>query len=68
MKKEDNFPPSTTHTSLFVFVNDVDAVYAEYLKAGANITRELNDREYGIRDFDVTDPNGFILVFGKNIN
>lgn len=66
VKKEGDFHPSSSHPSLFVFVHDVDSVYDEYVKSGANIIREIGDRDYGMRDFDVKDPNGFILVIGKN--
>ncbi len=67
VKKEDNHIPSKRHTSLFIFVHDVDALYKEFETAGANITNPIADREYGMRDFDVTDPNGYILAFGQGI-
>ncbi|MEM7298907.1 MAG: VOC family protein, partial [Bacteroidota bacterium] len=67
VKKEDDFKPSANHTSLFIFVHDVDALYDEYQKSGANITNPIADRDYGMRDFDVTDPNGYILAFGQGI-
>lgn len=66
VKKEHDFQPSSMHPSLFIFVHDVDAVHEEFQKSGANIVHPIGDRDYGMRDFDVKDPNGFILVFGKN--
>lgn len=66
VKSQDGFAPSAAHTSLYIFVHDVDAVYGEYQKSGANITNPIGDRDYGMRDFDIRDPNGYILVFGKN--
>ncbi len=68
VKKRDDFKPSTEHTALFIFVNDVDVVYDEYQKSGANITAPIADRDYGMRDFDITDPNGFTIVLGKNMD
>lgn len=67
IEKDDDFKPSSAHTSLFIFVHDVDAVYEEYQKSGAHITNPIGDRDYGMRDFDVTDPNGYILAFGRGI-
>ena len=67
VKKEDHYTPSNRHTSLFVFVHDVDALYEEFKKSGANITQPLATRDYGMRDFDVTDLNGYILAFGQGI-
>ncbi len=66
VKKLDDHQPSKAHTSLFIFVHDVDAVYEEFQGSGANITNPIADRDYGMRDFDITDPNGYILVIGKN--
>ncbi|WP_258102083.1 VOC family protein [Marinoscillum pacificum] len=66
-KKQDDFAPSTAHISLMIFVNDIDALYEEYQKTGANITNPIGDREWGMRDFDITDPNGFIISFGTEI-
>lgn len=68
VKKQDNIKQSTTHSSLFIFVHDVDVVYEEYQKSGADIISPIGDRDYGMRDFDIKDPNGYILVFGKGIN
>ena len=68
VKKEDDFKPSIVHTSLFVFTWDIDQLYKELLKAGAEISSPLADREYGMRDFDVLDNNGFRLTFGQNLD
>ena len=64
-KRDDNYLPSRSHVALAVFVHDVDALYEEYKKAGASITQPIGDRPWGMRDFDITDPNGFILSFGQ---
>ena len=41
VKKQDDFKPSSIHTSLFIFVHDVDVVYTEYQTSGANITNPI---------------------------
>lgn len=68
VKRDDNYTPSKEHPALYIFVHDIDALYEEYQKSGANITNQIATRDYGMRDFDVTDPNGFILAFGQGIN
>ena len=47
-----------------VFVRDVDAVHAELAARGANIVKPPHDYDYGMRDFDVLDPDGNQLIFG----
>jgi uncharacterized glyoxalase superfamily protein PhnB len=46
------------------FVRDVDAVHAELAARGANIVKPPQNYDYGMRDFDVLDPDGNQLVFG----
>jgi catechol 2,3-dioxygenase-like lactoylglutathione lyase family enzyme len=50
--------------AICVFVRDVDAVHAELAERGANIVKPPQDYDYGMRDFDVLDPDGNQLVFG----
>jgi catechol 2,3-dioxygenase-like lactoylglutathione lyase family enzyme len=57
--------PSGVH--LFQWVRDVDACYDEVKARGAEITVEPEDRPYGVRDFNVRDPNGVTIIFGQNI-
>ena len=52
------------HGAVCVFVGDVDAVYAELAARGASIAKPPQDWDYGMRDFDVTDPDGNQLTFG----
>jgi uncharacterized glyoxalase superfamily protein PhnB len=50
----------------YLWVDDVDALYAELKANGAKIVRELRDEPYGMRDFDVEDCNGYRLAFGSD--
>lgn len=50
--------------SLYVAVDDADALYARAKAAGAEIVEELNDKEYGSRDFICRDPEGNVWCFG----
>lgn len=47
-----------------VFVRNVDAVHAELAARGANIVKPPQNYDYGMRDFDVVDPDGNQLTFG----
>ncbi len=53
------------HNSLYVFSYDIDALYAELQSKGAKIIQAIGDRDYGMRDFDVEDPDGHIIAFGQ---
>ncbi len=47
-----------------VFVEDVDALYAELAGRGARSVQPPQDRAYGMRDFNARDPDGNQLTFG----
>jgi uncharacterized glyoxalase superfamily protein PhnB len=55
--------PSVNQT-LYVAVDDVDAHYAQAKSAGAEITRELNDTDYGSREYGARDLEGHHWSFG----
>ncbi|NNE66742.1 MAG: glyoxalase [Pyrinomonadaceae bacterium] len=67
VERDDDSKPSSVHTALYVFVHDVDKVYYEYRSKGVEIASEIGDREYGMRDFDIKDINGFLLSFSMNL-
>ena len=50
--------------SLYVAVDDVDALFARARRAGAEIREGLTDRDYGSREFICADPEGNIWCFG----
>ena len=47
-----------------VFVKDVDRVHADLVSRGANVIKAPQNYDYGMRDFDVVDPDGNQLTFG----
>ena len=67
-KRQDDLRPSEIHTAMYVFVQEVDELYQEFLQKGVTIKAPVGDREYGMRDFDVVDPEGHILTFGMGIS
>ncbi len=44
--------------SVYVVVEDADAVYARSKAAGGRIVREIQNTDYGSREFTVKDPEG----------
>ena len=50
--------------AIYVFVRDVDAVYAELAARGARIVKPPQNYDYGMRDFDLNDLDGNQLTFG----
>jgi uncharacterized glyoxalase superfamily protein PhnB len=54
------------HGAIYIFVRDVDVLYAELKAHGARIQKEPKDYAYGMRDFDVEDLDGNHLCFGMD--
>lgn len=51
----------------YVWVEDADALLADFRASGAKIAREICDQPYGCRDFDVLDLDGYRLCFGQDL-
>jgi uncharacterized glyoxalase superfamily protein PhnB len=51
-------------TSLYVIVDDPDGLHDRAKAAGAEISRELTDQDYGSREFTAKDPEGNVWSFG----
>lgn len=64
-KRSDGIRPSKYHRALYVFVNDIDKVYEELRSQDIRIVNDIEDRDYKMKDFDIEDPDGFIITFGK---
>ena len=50
--------------SVYVFVDNVDALYEELSTRGARILKAPQNYDYGMRDFDLQDLDGNQLGFG----
>ncbi len=66
-KRHHQTIPTPTNTSLYIFVKDADAVFAEYKSKGVAFQTPISNRDYGMRDFDIKDPDGHILTFRKEV-
>lgn len=56
--------PARGGAALYVVVGDPDAHCAQARAAGAQITMELSDQDYGSRDYAAVDPEGNAWSFG----
>ena len=54
----------TRKSSAYVIVADPDGLHDRAKAAGAAITRELQDTDYGSREFSATDQEGNVWSFG----
>ena len=59
--------PERSAWDAYVWVDDADALIAEFRSRGVTIARDICDQPYGNRDFDVEDCNGYRLCFGHSI-
>lgn len=50
--------------SLYVIVDDPDAHYLRAKAEGAEVVRELNDTDYGSREYSAKDLEGHLWSFG----
>ena len=64
-KRSDAIRPSKYHRALYIFVNNIDEVYKEIKEQKVKIVNDIESRDYKMKDFDIEDPDGFILTFGK---
>ena len=53
--------------SMYIFVHDVNALYEEFQQKSVDIHNPIGTRDYGMRDFDILDPDGNMLCFGTAI-
>lgn len=59
---EGRYPQS----AYYFYVEDADALRAAVVGAGWPATQCV-DRFYGLREFEVVDPEGHVLLFGQDI-
>jgi catechol 2,3-dioxygenase-like lactoylglutathione lyase family enzyme len=58
-------PPSFPQANVRVMVADVDAYWRRARDMAAQVLAPIEDRDYGLRDFTIVDPDGFGLRFGS---
>ena len=72
LKSERDIAPVPNHTrhphlrlDAFVYVSDPDALAADFTARGATFSAPLEDTHDGLRGFEIRDPNGYVLFFGR---
>jgi catechol 2,3-dioxygenase-like lactoylglutathione lyase family enzyme len=63
LSKKENFI-SSRHTAIYIFVYDIDLMHAAFTKNGVDL-KPIHTHAYKMRDFDIKDPDGHIISFGK---
>ena len=51
----------------YIFVEDADALHAEFASKGVEFARELGDMPWNSREFVIKDCAGRLLAFGSNL-
>jgi catechol 2,3-dioxygenase-like lactoylglutathione lyase family enzyme len=49
----------------YVSVQDPDALAAEFMGRGVTFSAPIEDTHDGLRGFEITDPDGYVLFFGR---
>lgn len=52
----------------YLFIDDADALYAEYAGRGVEVTRGLGNMPWQSREFVVKDCDGRLLAFGADLD
>lgn len=75
LKAEKDVAPVPNHTrhrfmrlDAFIYAPDPDALAADFTAHGATFSKPLKDTNDGLRGFEVTDPNGYVLFFGRPVS
>ena len=75
IKAERGVTPVPNHTrhphlrlDAFVYAPDPDALAAEFAERGAAFSKRLEDTHDGLRGFEISDPDGYVLFFGRPRN
>lgn len=66
MRPNGSVVPGGDAWDAYIWVDEVDALVAEFAARGVRPARDLCDQEYGCRDFDILDCNGYRICFGQD--
>lgn len=66
-RSRDGSVPVNQYWAAYIYVEDADALHAAFAAAGVEIVRGPEDAFYGLRDFDIRDPDGHLMAFGHDL-
>jgi hypothetical protein len=66
MRPNGSVIPGGDAWDAYVWVDDADALVAEFAARGVMPARDLCDQPYECRDFDIIDCNGYRICFGQD--
>ncbi len=59
--------PVNQYWAAYIYVDNVEALHAEYSRCAVEVIRGLETTDYGCREFDVRDLDGHIIGFGQDL-
>jgi uncharacterized glyoxalase superfamily protein PhnB len=59
-----NYPAPAQDWAAYLYVKNVDALYAEFVARGADVLGPPQDKPYNNREIEVRLPDGRVLAFG----
>jgi catechol 2,3-dioxygenase-like lactoylglutathione lyase family enzyme len=59
------FKAEGKHYDVYIFTDDVEALYREYADNGVTILEPLNTKDYGYTEFLIEDNSGYLIRFGQ---
>ena len=59
--------PRNQYWAACLYVTGADRLLTDFREAGVPIEREPEETPYGMRDFDIRDPDGHIIAFGEDM-
>jgi catechol 2,3-dioxygenase-like lactoylglutathione lyase family enzyme len=72
VKSDKDTPPLPNpkrHPSMrwdaYIYAPDPDALAAEFAENGAAFSVPIKDTHDGLRGFEISDPDGYVLFFGR---
>jgi hypothetical protein len=66
LQVSDDFDRHSNPTSMYLHVSDAERWHTNWQDAGVSVG-EIADREWGMREFSMTDPSGNTLRVGNNL-
>lgn len=54
------------HPDIFLWVADIDSVYAHHCDTGADVVEALTTRPWGVRQYVLREPNGYLLKVAES--